>query len=76
MKTQYRAGLSLAYNDPHLRKYLDSSDSDSGNKASGPYALAVLMMRMETMRRVRMMRASSTEAKAKREVLEQGSTNW
>ena len=76
MKNQYKAGLSLAYDDPHLREYLDFSDSDSRNRASGPCALAVLMMRMETMRRVRMMKASSTEAKVTREVFEQGSTYW
>ncbi len=54
MKNQYKTGLRLAYNDPHLREYLDSSDSDSGNRASGPCVLAVLMTKMETMRRVRL----------------------
>lgn len=76
MKYQYTFSLSLAYNDPHLREYLVSSDSESRNRALAPCDLAVLMIRMETVRRVRMMNPSSMEAKAMRGAAEQGSTNW
>jgi len=60
----------MAYNDPHLREYLDSSDWDSRNRASGP----LCVNGFDDEDRVRVMKVSSTEAKVMREVLEQGST--